>query len=185
MKTNLIPALRLTLVCAVLFMGLYPALILGLAQLAPNQGKGEIVESNGATYFTQIGQNFTIDRYFNGRPSAVGHNAAGSGGSNKGPSNPDYLATVAARVDTFRLHNPGAERVPAELVTASGSGLDPHLSLEDVLVQVPRIARTRGISEESLRDLATTHTEKPWLGLFGPEKVNVLALNLALDNLDK
>ena len=185
MKTNLIPALRLTLVCAVLFMGLYPALIWGLAQLAPNQGKGEILENNGATYFTKIGQNFTADRYFNGRPSAVDYNAAGSGGSNKGPSNPDYLATVAARVDTFRLHNPGAERVPAELVTASGSGLDPHLSVEAVLVQVPRIARTRGISEESLRDLTTTHIEKPWLGLFGPEKVNVLALNLALDNFRK
>ncbi len=143
MKTNLIPALRLTLVCGVLFMGLYPILIWGVAQLAPNQGKGEIVAHNGVTYFTQIGQNFTDDRYFNGRPSAVGYNAAGSGGSNKGPSNPAYLATITARVDTFRVHNPGITQVPAELVTASGSGLDPHLSVEAVLVQVPRIAGAR------------------------------------------
>ncbi|MPR35250.1 K(+)-transporting ATPase subunit C [Salmonirosea aquatica] len=183
MKTNLIPALRLTLVCVVLFMGLYPALIWGIAQLAPNKGKGEVVAHNGATYFTQIGQNFTTDRYFNSRPSAVNYNAAGSGGSNKGPSNPEYLATVAARVDTFRAHNPGMEKVPAELVTASGSGLDPDLSVEAVLVQIPRIARARSVSEESLRQLAAAHTEQPLLGLFGPEKVNVLALNLALDNL--
>ena len=185
MKTNLIPALRLTLVCVVLFMGLYPALIWGIAQLAPNRGEGEIVANNGAIYFTKIGQNFTADRYFNGRPSAVDYNAAGSGGSNKGPSNSEYLATVAARVDTFRMQNPGTSLVPAELVTASGSGLDPHLSVEAALVQVPRIARTRGVSEASLRDLTARHTEKPLLGLFGPEKVNVLALNLALDDLDK
>jgi potassium-transporting ATPase KdpC subunit len=185
MKTTMIPALRLTLVCVVLFMGVYPALIWGIAQLAPNRGRGEIVANNGATYFTQIGQNFTTDRYFNGRPSAVGYNAAGSGGSNKGPSNPEYLTTVAARVDTFRVHNPGTSQVPAELVTASGSGLDPHLSVEAVLVQVPRIAKVRGVSEASLRDLTTQHTEKPLLGLFGPEKVNVLELNLALDNLGK
>lgn len=185
MKTNLIPALRLTLVCAVLFMGLYPTLIWDIAQLAPNQGKGEIVAHNGATYFTQIGQKFTADRYFNGRPSAVDYNAAGSGGSNKGPSNPDYLATVAARIDTFRAHNPGTAQVPSELVTASGSGLDPDLSVEAVLVQVPRIAKVRGVSEKALQNLITANTEKPLLGLFGPEKVNVLALNLALDQLSK
>lgn len=185
MKTNLFLALRLTLVCVVLFMGLYPALIWGIAQLAPNRGEGEIVVKKGATYFTQIGQNFTADRYFNGRPSAVDYNAAGSGGSNKGPSNPAYLATIAARVDTFRVHNPGIAQVPAELVTASGSGLDPHLSVDAVLVQVPRIAKVRGVSEETLQNLVVTNTEKPLLGLFGPEKVNVLALNLALDDLGK
>jgi len=185
MKTNLIPALRLTLVCMVLFMGLYPTLVWTIAQMAPNQGKGKITKHNGATYFTQIGQNFTGDRYFNGRPSAVDYNAEGSGGSNKGPSNPEYLATVVARVDTFRLHNPGTSRVPAELVTASGSGLDPDLSVEAVLIQVPRIARLRDISEESLRQLIAAHTDKPWLGLFGTVKVNVLSLNLALDELNK
>ncbi len=183
MKTNLLPALRLTLVCMVLFMGLYPALIWGIAQLVPNEGKGEVLEHNGATYFTQIGQSFTADRYFNGRPSAVNYNAAGSGGSNKGPSNPGYLATVAARVDTFRAHNPGTAEVPADLVTASGSGLDPDLSVEAVLVQIPRVARTRGVSEEALRRLVAGCTQRPLLGLFGPEKINVLALNLALDQL--
>jgi potassium-transporting ATPase KdpC subunit len=115
----------------------------------------------------------------------VGYNAAGSGGSNKGPSNPDYLKDAQARIDTFLAHNPGVDRanVPAELVTASGSGLDPHLSPAAAQVQVRRIARVRGISEEKLVQLVDKHTNGPLLGLFGPSTVNVLALNSALDEV--
>jgi K+-transporting ATPase ATPase C chain len=107
----------------------------------------------------------------------------GSGGSNKGPTNPDYLKSVQAAIDTFIVHNPGVNKsdIPAELVTASGSGLDPDLSPEGAKIQVKRIARLRHIPEEDLQKLVDEHTDKPLLGLFGPSKVNVLKLNIALD----
>ncbi len=113
--------------------------------------------------------------------------AAGSAGSNKGPTNPDYLATVQARLDTFLVHNPGvrASDVPCELVTASGSGLDPHLSPKGALVQVARVAKVRGLSEDQIRQLVAAHTVKPLLGMFGTSVVNVLELNIALDQLKK
>ncbi len=185
MKTNLLPAIRLTLVCAVIFACIYPLMIYGIAQLAPNHGKGEIISHNGKTYYTNIAQSFTDDKYFSSRPSAAGYNAAGSSGSNKGPTNPDYLAQVKARIDTFLVHNPGitAGQIPSELVTASGSGLDPHLSVEAARVQVKRIAKQRSISEQQVESLIAEHTEKPLMGLFGTEKINVLKLNIALDNL--
>ncbi len=127
MKSNIFPAIKLTFVCLVFFMGIYTLAVYGIAQFAPNQGKGEIISSNGNTYYSNVGQSFTDDKYFNSRPSAVGYNAAGSGGSNKGPSNPDYLSEVQARIDTFLIHNPGIDKseIPSDLVTASGSGLDP------------------------------------------------------------
>jgi K+-transporting ATPase ATPase C chain len=96
MKTNIFPAIKLTLVCLVFFMGIYTLAVYGIAQFTTNKGKGEIITQNGKTYYTNIGQSFTDDKYFYSRPSAVGYNAAGSGGSNKGPSNPDYLAEVQA-----------------------------------------------------------------------------------------
>ena len=113
------------------------------------------------------------------------YNAAGSGGSNKGPSNPDYLKVVQARIDTFLVHNPGIEKkdIPVELVTASGSGLDPDISPKAALVQVKRVAAARKVSEEKITELVSAHIEKPLLGMFGPEKVNVLRLNLALEKL--
>ncbi len=168
------------------FCVIYPAVIFGIAQLAPNHGKGEIVEKNGKIVgFSKVGQSFTDDKYFNSRPSAVHYNAAGSGGSNKGPYDIEYLATVQARIDTFLVHNPDIEKseIPSELVTASGSGLDPHLSVQACLVQVPRIAKVRKISEEKLRNLVAKKTERPLLGLFGTETINVLQLNLALDEV--
>ena len=189
MKSNLVQALLLTLCCVVLLAVAYPLTILGLAKIAaPQAGKGETLEARGRVVgYRRIGQQFSGDRYFWSRPSAVGYNAAGSGGSNKGPSNPEYLSVVQTRLDTFLAHHPGvrATEVPAELVTASGSGLDPDLSPQGALVQVGRVARARGLPEAQLRQLVAAHTRGPWLGLFGTATVNVLALNIALDQLGK
>ena len=186
MKTHLSPALRLTLVMLVLLAVMYPLLVAGISRLAPGGGQGETVVVNGKVVgYSRIGQAFTEDRYFNSRPSAVDYNADGSAGSNKGPSNPDYLTTVQARIDTFLVHNPGVQKadIPVELVTASGSGLDPDLSPAAARIQVGRIAKVRGISVEKLNQLVDGHTEGPLLGLFGPAKVNVLRLNIALNAL--
>jgi potassium-transporting ATPase KdpC subunit len=185
MKTNIFPAIKLTIISLFFFSGVYTALIWGAAQLAPNGGKGEILMVKGKKYYANIGQTFTEDKYFYSRPSAVGYNSAGSGGSNKGPSNPDYLATVQARIDSFLVHNPGVDKkdIPVELVTASGSGLDPDITSRAALVQVKRIASIRKLSEKGVEQLIAKNTEGPLLGLFGPEKINVLKLNIALDAL--
>ena len=186
MKNHIVPALRLTLVMLILLAVIYPLLVAGIAKLAPGEGKGETVSVNGKVVgYKLIGQKFTEDRYFNSRPSAVDYNAAGSAGSNKGPSNPDYLAAVRARIDTFLVHNPGVQKadIPAELVTASGSGLDPDLSPAGAKIQITRVAKIRGLSVERLTQLVDEQTEGPLLGIFGPSKVNVLQLNVALDEL--
>jgi potassium-transporting ATPase KdpC subunit len=186
MKKYIWPSLKLTLVFIVLCSVLYPLLIAGVAKLAPGGGKGETLMVNGKVVgYSKIGQKFTNDKYFWSRPSAVDYNAAGSAGSNKGPSNPDYLKQVQDRIDTFLVHNPSVkkEEIPAELVTASGSGLDPDLSPTGAKVQVKRIAAIRKIDEAKLIRLIDQQTEKPFLGLFGPSKVNVLKLNIALDQL--
>lgn len=182
---NLIIAIRLTLVCTVLFCGVYPLAIWGVAQLTPHQGKGDLVSQDGQTYYANVGQTFTADRYFWSRPSAVAYNAAGAAGSNKGPSNPAYLAEVQARIDTFLVHNPGVEKsqIPADLVTASGSGLDPNISVKAAQVQVKRIAKIRDVSEQQVQQLVDNQIEKSLFGLFGTERINVLKLNLALDEL--
>lgn len=187
MNRLLISSLLLTACTISLFGVLYPIAIWGIAQVAaPNKGSGEIIEQNGQLAgFTLIGQSFTSDNYFNSRPSAVDYNAASTGGSNKGPTNPDYLAEVQARIDTFLAHNPDVtkEQVPVELVTASGGGLEPHLSPEAAAVQIPRIAKTRNISPQQLQELVAQHTQSPLLGMMGTSTVNVLQLNLALDEL--
>jgi K+-transporting ATPase ATPase C chain len=188
MKNNILPALKLTLVCIAIFAFLYPLAIWGIAYVAaPNHGDGEVVTQNGKVVgYALIGQSFTQAKYFNGRPSAVGYNAAGSGGSNKAPTNPDYLASVKLAIDTFLLNNPTVKRedVPVELVTASGSGLDPDISPKTALVQVPRIAKARHMSEDKLNELVREHTESPLLGFLGPARVNVLKLNVSLDKLN-
>lgn len=185
MKSNILPAIKLTLLCAVFFSGVYTLAVYGIAQFAPNNGNGEIITHNGKTFYSNIAQNFSDDKYFSSRPSAVAYNAAGSGGSNKGPSNPDYLAEVQARIDTFLVHNPGIDKseIPSDLVTASGSGLDPHISVQAANVQVKRIAKLRGIAEANIQQLIISNTEKPLFGMFGTERINVLKLNIALDNL--
>ncbi len=186
MKQHFLPALKLTLACIVVFVGLYTLFIWGIAQAAPNNGKGETISVNNTIVgYKSEGQNFTDDKYFNSRPSAVGYNAAGSGGSNKGPSNPDYLKDVQNRIDTFLVHNPSIKKedIPSEMVTASGSGLDPDISPQGAYVQVKRIATVRGISETAIKKLVDEHIEQPLFGLFGTAKINVLQLNIALDKL--
>ena len=186
MKKYIWPSLKLTLVFIIVCSLLYPLLIAGIAKLAPGAGKGETVSVNGKVVgYANIGQKFTEDKYFWSRPSAVDYNAACSAGSNKGPSNPDYLKLVQERIDSFLVHNPGVkkEAIPAELVTASGSGLDPDLSPAGAKVQVRRIAAVRKLDEATLINLINKQTEKPLLGMFGPAKVNVLKLNIELDKL--
>lgn len=186
MKTHIVPALLMTATLFVVLVVIYPLLVWGFAQFAPEKGHGETVSVNGKVVgFAKVGQKFTEDKYFWSRPSAVEYNAASSAGSNKGPSNPGYLAQVQARIDTFLVHNPTVPKsaIPSELVTASGSGLDPDLSPQGAEVQVSRIAKVRNLPEDKVKELVKTHTQEPFLGLFGPSKVNVLALNIALDNL--
>ncbi|RFM27425.1 K(+)-transporting ATPase subunit C [Deminuibacter soli] len=186
MKKYLLPSIKITVACLVLFAGIYPLLIAAVGKLAPGGGDGEKVMVNGKVVgYANIGQKFTADKYFWGRPSAVDYNAAGSGGSNKGPSNPDYLKTVQDRIDTFLVHNPGVEKneIPAELVTASGSGLDPDISPEGAYVQITRVAAARKMPAAAVRQLVDASIRKPLLGMLGPSKVNVLKLNVALDKL--
>lgn len=185
MKKTFISCIKLTAACLVFFSGIYTLLIFGIAQAAPNNGKGEIVSHRGVTYYSNIGQSFTKEGYFNSRPSAVAYNAAGSGGSNKGPSNPEYLTEVQKRIDTILIQNPGMKKedIPVEMVTASGSGLDPHISVLSAKLQMKRIAKVRGLKVSQLDKLIEENTEKPLLGLFGTEKINVLQLNLALNKL--
>jgi K+-transporting ATPase ATPase C chain len=187
MKTYILPSIKITIILLVIVSGLYPLAIAAIGKLAPGHGDGETIQFKGRTVgFANVGQKFTKDQYFWSRPSAVDYNAAGSAGSNKGPTNPDYLnKDVKGRIDTFLKHNPAVNKaqIPAELVTASGSGLDPDLSPGGAKIQAARIAKVRGISEQQVLALVDAHTEKPLLGLFGPEKVNVLKLNVALDEL--
>lgn len=186
MKTYILPSLKLTGILILICSVIYPVIVAGIAVIAPGGGKGVTIKEHSVIVgYENIGQNFTNDKYFQGRPSAVNYNAAGSGGSNKGASNSDYLATVQARIDTFLTHNPTITKseIPSELVTASGSGLDPNISIQAAKIQVPRIAKIRSKTEKEIYDLIEKQTEKPLLGLFGPEKINVLKLNIALNTL--
>lgn len=171
-----------------LFGVLFPLAITGIAKVvAPNGGLGEQIIVNGSVVgFELIGQRFQDDKYFYSRPSAVNYNAAATGGSNKGPSNPDYLAQVQARIDTFLVHNPGVRtsEIPVDLVTASGGGLDPHISPTAARVQIGRIANIRHIDRSTLEALVTEHIESPIFGL-GTERVHVLTLNIALNGIEK
>jgi potassium-transporting ATPase KdpC subunit len=180
----LLSSLRLTLVCAVLFTGLYPLFLCSVAPLAPSQGQG-IRLDNGQ--YAGIGQRFQEEKYFWSRPSAAAYNAAASCGSNKGPTNPDYLAEVQGRRDTFLAHHPywRGRPVPADLVTASGSGLDPHLSLAAAAAQAPRVAQARKMDPLLVQQCIRNCTEAPVAGFLGPETVHVLRLNLALDQLSQ
>lgn len=185
---NLVKSIRLTLVLIVLLCVVYPVFISFAGKLSKGQGNGETISVNGKVVgYANEGQSFTQQKYFWGRPSAVGYNAAGSGGSNKGPSNPDYLKDVASRIDTLLKYHPYLKRseIPAEMVTASGSGLDPDISPAAAKIQIERITHNRQLTVMQVTDLVAAHTEAPLLGLFGPAKVNVLKLNVALDDLAK
>jgi len=186
MKKNVLISVRLTIVMIILCAVLFPLLIAAIGKATPGGGKGKTISANGRVVgYELVGQKFTQDNYFWSRPSAVDYNAAGSAGSNKGPSNPDYLKIVQDRIDTFLVHNPGVKReeIPADLVTASGSGLDPDISPASAYVQVKRVAAIRHITEDKVKALVDAHVDKPFLGIFGPSRVNVLKLNVALDEL--
>ncbi len=187
MKNHFLPAIKMTAICLVLCVAGYSLLLWGIAKLiGPNGGDVALLQVEGkAVGAEKVGQFFSSDRYFWGRPSAVQYNGAGSGGSNKGPFNPEYLQVVESRIDTLLAKHPGLIRsdIPSDLVTASGSGLDPHISPEAAMIQVSRVARARSIDESRVRQLVRDHTHKPLLGLFGPSSVHLLDLNMALDQL--
>ena len=187
------------LVALTLITGLaYPLAMTGMAQvLFPRQAQGSLIERNGTVVGSElVGQVFEKDKYFHGRPSATTapdpndstktvpapYNAANSGGSNLGPSNKALIDRVQGDMDKLKQENPSTP-VPADLVTTSASGLDPHISPEAALFQVPRIAKARNMPEDRIRQLVADHTEGRPFGLFGEPRVNVLLLNLALDQM--
>lgn len=181
---NIFSIIKLTVVMLVLFAVMYPLAIYAIAQVAPNKGKGETIRLNDKTVgYRRIGQKFNQANYFWGRPSAVDYNAAGSAGSNKGPSNAEYLLLVQKRVDTFLVAHPYLKKsdIPSDMVTASGSGLDPDISAEGALVQVKRIAAARKLPEATVKALVESKINKP--SIMGTTTVNVLELNMALDGL--
>lgn len=181
MKTYLLPSLKLTAALIIICAVIYPIIVAGIGKLSPGGGNGRTISHHGRVIgYETIGQKFTADNYFQGRPSAVDYNAAGSAGSNKGPSNTEYLQVITARIDTFLAHNPSVKRaqIPAELVTASGSGLDPHISVKAAHLQAQRVAKARHTDEAKLHLLIDRLSEK---GLFAPDRINVLKLNIALD----
>lgn len=183
---NIFSSIKLTFVCIVFFSILYPLVITGIAQFAPNKGKGETIEHHGEIVgFQKIGQSFTSEKYFWGRPSAVNYNPANSGGSNKGNSNPEYLITVEARIDSFLLYHPYLSKhdIPVEMITASGSGLDPDISPKGAYIQAQRIAKVRNIDTAVINNLIKNQLRSPIFGIFGPPKINVLELNIALNKL--
>ena len=189
MLSNLFKSFKLTLAFCVLFSVGYIFILWLFARVAsPSKGNAAVVEWNGKIVgAANVGQLFTRHDYFWGRPSCAGdgYDAGRSAGSNKAPSNEAYLADVQARVDTFLVHHPYLKRseVPVEMVTASGSGLDPDISPKAAYAQVRRVAEARGLSVEQVSALVNRQVEGPLLGFLGTPKVNVLKLNVALEEM--
>ena len=191
--TNMMRSIRLTLViCLILAIG-YILVLWAFAKIAgPNGGKPELtcsttVNANHSHIVgvTNVGQQFVCNKYFWGRPSCAGkgYDASASAGSNKGPTNAEYLKEVSERSKRFLKAHPylRPSEVPSEMVTASGSGLDPDITPQSAYIQVRRVAASRGLSEQSVKSMVDKSVQKPLLGIFGPAKVNVLKLNMMLD----
>jgi K+-transporting ATPase ATPase C chain len=192
------PAIFVLIALTVITGLVYPLAITGIAGVIfPHQAQGSLIERDGHVIGSElIGQNFTSDKYFHGRPSATTapdpkdstktvpapYNAQNSGASNLGPSNKALIDRVQGDIDTLKKENPSAS-VPIDLVTTSASGLDPNISPDGALFQVPRVAKARNLPEDRVRQLVAEHTEGRLLGLLGEPRVNVLELNLALDKL--
>ena len=196
MLKELRPAIMLVVLFTIITGLIYPFLVTGIAQVVfPHQASGSLAKRDGKVVGSEVmGQNFTGDQYFNSRPSATSkpdpkdptktvdepYNAANTSGSKFGPTSKALIERMKEDVEKRKQENPKA-RVPTDLVTASGSGLDPHISPEAALFQVPRVAKSRNMPEDRLRQLVNQHVEGRTLGIFGEPRVNVLALNMALD----
>ena len=191
------PAIVVLLALTLITGLIYPLAMTGIAKIMPRQAEGSLIERDGKVVGSAlIGQDFTSEKYFHGRPSATlavdpndptksvpaPYNAANSGGSNLGPSNKALIDRVQGDVDKLKAENPSMP-MPQDLVTTSASGLDPHISPEAALFQVPRIAKARNLPENRVRQLVVDNTEGRLFGLLGEPRVNVLQLNLALDHL--
>ena len=187
MKTLVRPALTLFVLLSLITGLVYPLVVTGIAKVAfPEQAAGSLIVKDGKPVgSTLIGQGFSEAKYFWGRPSAtspMAYNASASSGSNQGPLNPALVDAVKGRIEALRAADPGnTATVPADLVTASASGLDPHISVAGAQYQAARVSRERKLPVERVRALIAEHTERALLGLLGEPRVNVVALNLALD----
>lgn len=186
MKAQIRPALTLLLILTVITGVIYPLVVTGIAQVVfPHQANGSLIVVDGKAYGSElIGQQFDDPRYFWGRPSAAGYNAAASSGSNYGPTNPALMEMVQARINALEAADlENTLPIPVDLVTASASGLDPHISVAAALYQVSRVAAVRGLSEAEVTALVAEYTEGRQFGFLGEPRVNVLLLNIALDEL--
>ena len=188
MLSTLYKSLVSTLLLAIILCGIYPLLVTGMGELFfSKETQGGIIYRYGKPVGAKlIGQAFSKPEYFHGRPSAAGekgYDASNSSGSNLGPTNQKFYDGLKANVENVLKENPTLKKgeIPVDLVTASGSGLDPHVSVEGARVQVDRVAKARGLSVEQVKELVEKNSEGPSLGIFGESQVNVLALNLALD----
>jgi K+-transporting ATPase ATPase C chain len=187
LKSQVRPALVMTLALCVLTGVVYPGAVTGIAQLLfPDQANGSLITRDGTVRGSAlIGQGFSAPQYFHSRPSAAGANgydASASSGSNKGPTDSTLRSLVTERVGAAVADGATAGEVPADLVTASGSGLDPHISPANAALQVARVAKARGVSVSSVQALVQAHTEARQFGVLGEPRVNVLQLNLAVDS---
>jgi K+-transporting ATPase ATPase C chain len=187
MWEQILPGLRVKIFMTILLGVVYPLAITGIGQVVfPHQANGSLVTAGGKVVGSElIGQNFVKPEYFQPRPSAAGsdgYDAASSGGSNLGPTSKKLIDRVQASIEKFRKENPDYQGpIPADLLTASASGLDPHISPESAMAQAPRVAKARSVTADQMQHLIAQYTEGPDLGLLGEPRVNVLRLNLALD----
>lgn len=186
MRTQIRPAIIMLALMTLITGIIYPLVVTGIAQVIfPHQANGSLIVIGGKAYGSElIGQQFSDPKYFWGRLSAAGYNAAASSGSNYGPLNPDLFKTTQARIDALKAADPtNTAPIPVDLVTASGSGLDPHISVAAALYQVHRVAQARGLSDNAVKALVDKYTQGRQFGFLGEPRVNVLMLNLALDGI--